>query len=325
MLGVGVSSRSHSATQEVLTSIDIISNLLSNFIPPQSNHLQAWLASLALVHPTWSQAAYLALRRHPIISSVSQLLSFQDSLWAQNLPDQPPNTLLPSRKRCAPMLVEEAVLRKLQSAKELYLEPGFFSSLPHLKSLHLSFTKLSINNFKFLLSNLARSLTELGLHNVYFVGAADSKVVFDVIFSVLHLTSLHLTGRLAGLDGIGIILSNPPPAFNSSNSLKTLCLSDAGVDSVSNFLDPFALVSCWQPNSNVPLNKLNPNHSAVSLPTGWIAYPHPVEILNYRVFTDRAQWHEPEARHALQAAARQFGIQVEIFGGVELMQRLNHS
>lgn len=344
-----------------MTSVDLISNILTCLIPPDSSLTQAWFSSLSLVHPSWSQPVFFALHQHPIISSITQLLSFQDSfrihldrlgMIEEHMLDYDRHkkllnkmgysrTGVPSACAVRSMLInlyptniqstgllemvfQEKLRKHLQLSKELYLDPGFFSSLSNLSAIHLSMIKISLNNFTFLLSNLSNSLMDLGIHDVFFVGLT-SITPFDSIFNLPFLKSLSLTGWLATAYCILPVLQNHPENLGAKRSLKALCLSDAGLKSGATILEPQQLTSCLSSHFEA-INKrvdLECDTALVESPTSpKYSKLNPLKIMNYRLCTSNQQWHEPIIMKHLTELAGRFGIQVQVIHPLDTLERI---
>ncbi|KNZ56024.1 hypothetical protein VP01_2517g1, partial [Puccinia sorghi] len=300
--------------RDAITSVDVVTNILAKCIPPATPSSQAWLASLALVHPSWLKPACLALRQHPIISSIPQLFSFQDSCRVQlrqlgSIPQDQHSrryarTNVPSASAVRTLLIHfgpfnppdnpwsisqiqaqlEMMQRQLQFSKELYLDPGFFSSLSHLNTLQLSMIKISTSNFAFLLSSLASSLTELGLHDILFVGAEKQTAIYEAIFDLPYLRSLCLTGWLAGLQGIIPMLMHRSNMPYSDHPLQTLALSDGCITSTTHpIVKPRDLINCWETWRQSGLKNMNEDPQ-LSVSTGCkkTRYPNPLKIRRYK-------------------------------------------
>ncbi|KNZ49186.1 uncharacterized protein VP01_515g2 [Puccinia sorghi] len=184
--------------RHAITSVDVVSNIFAKCIPPAT-------PSLALVHPSWLKSACLAVQRHPIISSITQLVSFQDSCRGA-----PPSARL---HHAGSTFQEIRIL-------ELYLDPGFFSSLSHLNTLQLSMIKISKGKFSFLLSSLASSLIELGLHNIFFVGV--EKLTESYQLSCIILTCAILLAPAAVCPALPEACTNAPTARGPSATIPWL-------------------------------------------------------------------------------------------------------
>ncbi|OAV91989.1 hypothetical protein, variant [Puccinia triticina 1-1 BBBD Race 1] len=213
---------------------------------------------------------------------------------------------------------QETLTRQLQLSKELYLDPGFFSSLSNLRSIHLAMIKLSISSFTFLLSSLAPSLSELGLHDVYFIGAEDTVPIFRAIFKLPHLHSLSLTGRLVSGRCIIPMLLYPSNYFDSGKSLETLSLCDEGLTSAGELmLTPWDLVQC--------LENLLPDgrsHTDDHHDSSQAKYPSPLKIANYRFCMSDPEWHQPFRALYVSARAELLGIRVEVAHHTDPLQRI---
>lgn len=317
-------------THAVVLSPDLLPYILAADIPPKSTRHQAWLASLALVHRTWRTSVTRAIRQHPIITSMSKMLHFQDSLWAVDHRTLSPGSMLTRRSCDYPHEVrvplaslihslildfrpsganaypcraqgvphrphgqtwtpEARELKTLQMSKELYLDPTFFKSLRTLESLHLSHIKLSISSFEFLVETVSPTLKVIGLHDVQFLNSssissvAATSLVFDSILLLPELTTLHLSGALAGVEGIwsvlspavhrkgldessGSLASNHHSRLNTRSvanqpevdhgvkrsKLNTLILSESRLSN-SNQISPIELISRWHLRSPSPV------------------------------------------------------------------------
>lgn len=364
--------RPNGTIPRVMLSSDLLPNVLAFVTPSTSIRHQTWLASLALVHRSWRGPVSFALRRHPILTSLSRLLQFQDSLWEfdrvasstdrhERFPDhfEPilplassilslildfrPSALWSTQSRKSGIdpytdsfgfVTQE--FRKLQMCKDhLYLDPTFFSSLKNLSSLHLSYIKMSINSIDYLLKTLSPSLRTIGLHDVQFSSQLSQSeltaLVFDLVFSVPNLATLHLSGSLAGISGIWSILGvhslspsfagpdwTVPPTtshekdsnLNNRSRLCHLILSD-GV--CSNFLHiaPRELMSRWRSDLALDQNSVEDNSDkCVSIRH---QFPQPSHISRYTLYTNEVDWQDPIMQRELIDTAHDLGITLEIF------------
>ncbi|KAH9815562.1 hypothetical protein DFH28DRAFT_892867 [Melampsora americana] len=186
----------------VMLSSDLLPSVLTFVTPSTSPGHQTWLASLALVHRSWRGPVSFALRQHPILTSLSRLLQFQDSLW-----DSDGSVSTIDRHQISPD----------------YLEPLLPLASP-IVSLILDFRPSALRSARsektYLLKTLSPSLRTIGLHDVQFSSQLSqpelTACVFDLIFSVPKLTTLSLSGSLAGLSGIWSALGVHGPLPSSA-------------------------------------------------------------------------------------------------------------
>ncbi|EGG07013.1 uncharacterized protein MELLADRAFT_106199 [Melampsora larici-populina 98AG31] len=185
----------------VMLSSDLLPNVLAFVTPATSTRHQTWLASLALVHRSWRGPVSFALRQHPILTSLSRLLQFQDSLW-----DSGNAVSSIDRHRRFPD----------------HFEPLLPLASP-IESLILDFKPSALS---YLLEILSPSLSTIGLHDVQFSSQLSqselSSFVFDLIFSVPRLTTLNLSGSLAGISGIWAVLGIHPPLPSTARPDRTV-------------------------------------------------------------------------------------------------------
>ncbi|KAA1108436.1 hypothetical protein PGT21_012861 [Puccinia graminis f. sp. tritici] len=341
-----------------MTSADVVTSILESLIPPECRSSQAWLASLATVHPSWTQPVSLALRRHPILSSISQLLGFQDSLVHHlmiSLDSSPPGQDRPKPKtspsacalrsliinlaptqpttdsstHIAHIASQERLTRQLQLSKEMYLDPGFFGSLTNLRSMDLSMLKLSLTSFRFLLASLASSLTELGIHDLCIVGAEqDTVAIFKAIFDLPRLNALRLTGRLAtGRSILRLLIDQDNQLSLAGRSLQTLALSDQGLTSSGGdpMLMPHDLLHCWK-TSLIPYPRDINLENGLSVSTESAAptrYPDDrLQVLNYRVSTNAPEWHVYDQPDLVKEAAKALGLRLTVSHHSDPIQRI---
>ncbi|KAA1083357.1 hypothetical protein PGT21_011747 [Puccinia graminis f. sp. tritici] len=342
-----------------MTSADVVTSILESLIPPECRSSQAWLASLATVHPSWTQPVSLALRRHPILSSISQLLGFQDSLVDHLMisldsgapgQDRPKPKISPSACALRSLIInlaptqpttdssthiahiasQERLTRQLQLSKEMYLDPGFFGSLSSLRSMDLSMLKLSLTNFRFLLASLASSLAELGLHDLCIIGAVeqDTLPIFQAIFGLPRLIALRLTGRLATSRSIFRLLIDPSNQLGlAGRALETLALSDQGLTSLGGepMLMPHDLLHCWK-TSLIPYPRDINLENGLSVSTESAAptrYPDDrLQVLNYRVSTNAPEWHVYDQPDLVKEAAKALGLRLTVSHHSDPIERI---
>ncbi|KAG0145924.1 hypothetical protein CROQUDRAFT_45111 [Cronartium quercuum f. sp. fusiforme G11] len=208
----GLLQQSQAASLTVLLSIDLLPNILTFLAPPQSVQHQAWLASLALVHPSWRGPVSFVLRQHPIVTSVDRLLQFQDSLWELSNPDARNHTH--------------------------DFGSSFRQQVPLANAIHTLLIDFRPNALSFLLKVTSSSLHTIGVHEVYFCSPTVSSksdvisAVFDSIFSLPNLITLNLSGALAGIDGVWRFLGAPWTHSNFIKSEKDYRQSNANQEDV---------------------------------------------------------------------------------------------
>jgi len=182
--------------------------------------------------------------------------------------------------------------------------------------------KISTSNFAFLLSSLASSLTELGLHDIFFVGVEKQTAIFEAIFDLPYLTSLCLTGWLAGLQGIIPMLMHHSNMPYPDHPLQTLALSDGCLTSATHpVVKPRDLSSCWEAWRQSGLKNMNENPLSVSTSGKKTRYPNPLKIRRYKLNTiGSPHWASEEflegrwleERRRMRELAASHGIQVDV-------------